>query len=154
MDYSFIFLHEYPIKGKSIFFYSRKFVFVKIRGASVKHKMKHFVKNQLKFNVWVSNWTLYAVSLDHLSLRQYHIVWITIYLQKVVVMVIYVFQFYSASKFPLLFQIICTSNYMLESYFQFLHKEKFQLKFDWNFTESLMKCGEKQHFISTSLNSS
>lgn len=74
MDYSFIFLHEYPIKGKSIFFFSRKFVFVKISGASVKHKMNHFVKNQLKINVWVSNWTLYAVSLYHLSLRQYHIV--------------------------------------------------------------------------------
>lgn len=57
-------------------------------------------------------------------------------------MVIHVLQFYSASKFPLLFLVICTSNYMLESYFQFIQKEKFQLKFDWSFTESLMKCGD------------
>lgn len=75
MDYSFIFLHEYPIKGKSIFFFPpgnlslSKFV-VTLSNINV----KHFVKNQLKINVWVSNWTLYVVSLDHLSLRQYHIV--------------------------------------------------------------------------------
>lgn len=47
MDCNFIFLHEYPIKGKSLFS-SRKFVIVKISGASVKHKSKAFCQKSVK----------------------------------------------------------------------------------------------------------
>ena len=74
MDCNFIFLHEYPIKGKSLFFPPGNLSLSKLVVPLSNIKVKHFVKNQLKINVWFSNWTLYAVSLDHLSLRQYHIV--------------------------------------------------------------------------------
>ena len=48
MDCNFIFLHEYTIKGKSVFFSSRKFVIVKISGASVKHKSEAFCQKSVK----------------------------------------------------------------------------------------------------------